>query len=470
MQCLLAVLFLANVRAQAKLLIHEWGTFTSYQDEAGHTIGGINVDDEPVPEFVHRLEPNRQEPIIRSGNIMPASWRQGAPSCHEAATLRLETPVVYFYRSSPAQRPFSLQAEFRGGWITEFFPKAEVLAPGFPKNLSSATIGKARWQDLITLSKSAPPSKITASHVWVTPRNVASSSITLRDSGEVEKYVFYRGVGHIDSPLKIRRGKQSVAVYLQPGSGLTGNDFASAKAWLVDVRNDGSLFYRSVSLNSLTDSDSITVDFNDNKNAMNKKNLPALQNEIKRAIIEAGLFHDEAEAMLQTWRLSYFESPGLRLFFTVPRRWTDTVLPLQTSEKSEIKRIMLGRIELVSENQREILSKLYAVPEQELDRPPAYIEVLQEAQARLSGNKLEAWMKDYNIKLAEQTSGQITLSKFYQHFGKNMPDSLALYESLGRFRDALLVHEYRRQTDGSKKAKLKKIIRMYSACYSRFIR
>src|ERR1039458_980515 len=35
------------------LVVHEWGTFTSLQDEAGRTLGGINTDDEPVPAFCH---------------------------------------------------------------------------------------------------------------------------------------------------------------------------------------------------------------------------------------------------------------------------------------------------------------------------------------------------------------------------------------------------------------------------------
>ena len=39
------------------LVVHEWGTFTTLQDEAGTELTGINVDDEPVPEFVHNLSP-----------------------------------------------------------------------------------------------------------------------------------------------------------------------------------------------------------------------------------------------------------------------------------------------------------------------------------------------------------------------------------------------------------------------------
>ena len=81
----------------APLVVHEWGTFTSFQDANGETIAGINVDDEPVPGFVHRLG----NPPIFGLNSLPAAWSQGAPSCHPDVTLRLETPVLYCY--PPAQ-------------------------------------------------------------------------------------------------------------------------------------------------------------------------------------------------------------------------------------------------------------------------------------------------------------------------------------------------------------------------------
>ena len=55
--CLGAVLLLFSTRtgAEQAWAIHEWGTFTSLQNEAGEAVGGINTDDEPVPPFVHRL-------------------------------------------------------------------------------------------------------------------------------------------------------------------------------------------------------------------------------------------------------------------------------------------------------------------------------------------------------------------------------------------------------------------------------
>ena len=68
------------------MVVHEWGTFTSFQDEQGQTIPGINVDDEPVPLFVHRLG---DVPIFTHA-ALPAKWSQGAPRCHPDVTLRLE--------------------------------------------------------------------------------------------------------------------------------------------------------------------------------------------------------------------------------------------------------------------------------------------------------------------------------------------------------------------------------------------
>ena len=48
-----AVLCPADVLAGSndKLIVHEWGTFTALQNERGEQLGGINIDDEPVPKF-----------------------------------------------------------------------------------------------------------------------------------------------------------------------------------------------------------------------------------------------------------------------------------------------------------------------------------------------------------------------------------------------------------------------------------
>src|SRR4051812_34147072 len=104
------------------LVVHEWGTFTSLQDETGRTLGAINEDVEPLPDFVHRLVPDEGGP-------------KGYPTS-EAVTMRLETPVVYFHLPENAKpMTVSFSAEFHGGVVTQVFSHAEKKnSEGPPKN------------------------------------------------------------------------------------------------------------------------------------------------------------------------------------------------------------------------------------------------------------------------------------------------------------------------------------------------
>ena len=45
--------------AAERMTVHEWGTFTSVQNEDGEALPGINIDDEPVPSFVSGRRPCR---------------------------------------------------------------------------------------------------------------------------------------------------------------------------------------------------------------------------------------------------------------------------------------------------------------------------------------------------------------------------------------------------------------------------
>ena len=50
--------------------------------------------------------------------------------------------------------------------------------------------------------------------------------------------------------------------------------------------------------------------------------------------------------MLETWKASYFEKPGLRVFYIVPREWTDYFLPLSCPCRRASTRVIVGRIDL----------------------------------------------------------------------------------------------------------------------------
>jgi hypothetical protein len=415
----------------ASLVVHEWGTFTSFQDAEGRTIAGINVDDEPVPSFVHRL---KDLPIFTTRSL-PSLWSQGAPSCHTDVTLRLETPVLYFYPSSAfAQQSFDVQAKFTGGWLTEFFPMAKSDAPGFPNELRATTQGSLNWSGLRLSSNEQQWMPTTNERVWLTPRNVRASLVTDTAHQEAEKYVFYRGVGHIDAPLVTR--KRGSALEIQVREGQSGFEHLPT-LWLVDVGPDARVTYTSIR--------------NDRSSKLatalpvaSSGTLDQLRRELMTALTAEGLYPDEAQAMLDTWQLSYFQSEGRRLFFIVPRAWTDAHLPLSISASADITRVMVGRIELVSPHQRATLDRLLQLPDSAFPKRPLYYED--------------------NAVLERMRSGNASHSDLYRAVNREVPESLSLYESLGRFRDALLAHELSSTQDDAKRERLERIMQVFSAC------
>ena len=414
-----------------RLTVHEWGTFTSFQDEQGQTIPGINVDDEPVPMFVHRLG---DVPIFTTSTL-PAKWSQGAPRCHPDVTLRLETPVMYFY--PPAgwkSKPFDVRATFVGGWLTEFYPSAVAHGLDFPKTIDAGAKSSLSWQGIRLDAQATQLLPETTDGVWLAPRKVKSTVVREASGEEAEKYLFYRGVGHVDAPIVVREQAGLVEISLRPGEQVLTR---LPRLWLVDVAADGGVRYQTI---DPTGNSAQAKAFP--KAAPNAPGtLKALKAELAQALRSQGLFADEAAAMLETWRLSYFESEGLRVFFVLPQAWTDQRLPLSISTPADITRVMVGRVELVTPHQREALQKIYALPEDSFPEPLYTVEYK-------------------NVGPLMSTNSHAGL---YRATGREVPPSLQLYNSLGRFRDALLAHEYR-SAGSAQRTRLYKVMTYFSAC------
>ena len=65
-------------------------------------------------------------------------------------------------------------------------------------------------------------------------------------------------------------------------------------------------------------------------------------------LMEAGLYRKEADAMMQTWWTSYFETSGLRVFWIMPRAMVDEILPLKVSPApKDTVRVIIGRSEIL---------------------------------------------------------------------------------------------------------------------------
>jgi len=99
------------------LIVHEWGTFTSIAGKDGVALEWRPLNGSTdLPKFVHTMQ------SATSGLRHPQS------KADLAATVRMETPVIYFY----ADREMDVTAniQFPKGKITEWYPQARDVGTG----------------------------------------------------------------------------------------------------------------------------------------------------------------------------------------------------------------------------------------------------------------------------------------------------------------------------------------------------
>jgi hypothetical protein len=419
------------------LVVHEWGTFTVLQDEQGKPIGGINTDDEPLPEFVHNLNWAVNGP----SSPLPPVYFKGVPRNHPDVFTRLETPVIYFYPPGGREMTVDVDVKFPAGWLTQYYPNADVTADGRSGEqfkvgpLTYKSAGTLSWRGLkIGGTQDGPATDVPA---WLAPRRVPGAASVRTPAGEAERYLFYRGVGRMDAPLSIVRTDDGTQLQVHSQVGNSVQLHAGMKMgplWLVDARPDGTSAYRtieSIDLTQGTEKVLARTAATFAESDYRPENLGALRKALHAALTRDGLFPDEAEGLLNTWEASYFRRPGLRMFFMVPREWTDHHLPLHVSTAADIERVMVGRIELVTPAHRGLLKRISAGPASQPDWVLA-------ARQQLGPNEQDRYYREDWYLHADANP---TASKLL----KTMPDDYRAYLQLGRFRNALLLDEAKRR-------------------------
>jgi hypothetical protein len=353
----------AEERIAPRLVVHEWGTITTRHAADGTPEGRLNRIDssEVLPAFVHRYEP----PATRGDtqrSLTKTTLTPGRPD----VTMRLETPVIYFYPSSGSgSEPFDVSVRFRGGILNEFYPAAEgsvdvdvervdakmragLLHDWDGAVLDNYVVGGLRWRGLALKPTVSLPS--TDSHVWLAPRRVRASGVTTT-TAESERYLFYRGVAHLDAVLQTRLSTTEIRL-LAPERlhWLRSPSMTVPNVWLLHTRADGRSAVREqtnlvIRRNQPSRELARLSRFADSEYTSTR--LAELRRSMKRALTATGLFDDEAEAMLETWRDSYFNKPGLRILYVVPSEWTAYFLPMEISVPHRLTRVLVGRIDLL---------------------------------------------------------------------------------------------------------------------------
>src|SRR5260370_24013953 len=257
----------------------------------------------------------------------------------------METPVMYFYSSRELDA--HVKVAFPHGLITEWYPQAEYEVyqrsgiDGAVRRLAAnlngidtslgTLIGAIEWRNIKVHPDSSPALPIESGMSrYYAARATDANPITVGD--QHEKFLFYRGVGRFQVPLPVRlSGDRKIVVENH------GHD--TVPSAILFENREGRLGYR----NAGAIEDAVILD-----PPSLDGSFPALRYDLETALIAQGLFPREAQAMVETWRDSWFEE-GSRLIYVVPSRAIDTVLPLQGEPvPSQIARVFVGRIELVT--------------------------------------------------------------------------------------------------------------------------
>lgn len=334
---LFIVFLVVSKMGQAGYEAHEWGTFTSLVGSDGKTQNGMYHEDEVLPAFVHGFGETSPEPLPVSS---PPPGRCRGKGCFDdwvydqsSITQKMETPVIYFYSDIP--RHVDVSVRFPKGLLTETFPAPISVFPT-RANLNTLSNGQATFSvDLRPASTLALPF-VAPDNIYGHARKVQSNHVV--SGSEVEKFIFYRGLGDFETgrlSLKSAQGALTLT---------TTKSDAPQAVFLVDV--DANANTRFMNLNpggDYVDASSMA--------ALRTHGLDesiAARREIVRALEKAGLYADEADAMFDTWEHGYLKVPGLRLLYILHRNEVEEILPLQmTPAPTKLERVFVGRIEIM---------------------------------------------------------------------------------------------------------------------------
>jgi hypothetical protein len=370
-----ATVFLAGLgavafatRHQEGYAAHEWGTFTSVQGADGALMDWRPLKTADLPRFVYDWS---RPGLNRKAN-------RGFDKGGLVTRQRMETPVIYFYADE--EQSVEVTVKFPRGLITEWYPQvrqigpAQVPPPALVTRLD-AGVHKLGARPEFTFAsllsqRAAKDSRLVWSNVRILPRErhpdvaqlipiqtngshyfaaretdaafVSVNSLSRTNPGpEFEKYLFYRGVGNFSTPLHVTTDANSIL-------SLT-NTSAEALSHLFVLRvRDGRGNF--VALDSLSPNAQRSVTLNVDEPPLPLSELAhKLGRRMVDALVREGLFRREAQAMVDTWKDSWFAEEGVRVLYTLPRAWTDATLPITLDpHPRELVRVMVGRAEVIT--------------------------------------------------------------------------------------------------------------------------
>jgi hypothetical protein len=313
-------------RQPPELIVHEWGTFTTVAGEEGQAVEWLPLGGpQDLPCFVYPFENNNLVKYWGGVNEPPLTYDKARFAMR--GTVRMETPVVYFYAPEPVWADVTVS--FPQGLMTEWYPHAWVAQPPATAGVLRRTTNSVlRWKDVAIRPNSRPalPTEQAASHYYAARETDAAA---IRVGEEDEKFLFYRGVAGFQPPLTATVTADGVRLKAAGDHPIDGVVLFENRRGRIGYRVHGTLRGEAtVAAPALTG------------------DLRALHRDLERMLIASGLYAKEARAMIETWRDSWFEE-GTRVFYLVPTSVVDAILPLEIAPTPvEVVRTFVGRMEV----------------------------------------------------------------------------------------------------------------------------
>jgi hypothetical protein len=303
----------------SSLTAHEWGTFTSIAGVDGSAIEWSPLTGSTdLPAFVEHF----RDPGFKLGL---------------RGTVRMETPVLYFYSSK--EERVSVTVAFANGVITEWYPHASRVEPAgnfYVETLNKAgASGSISW-DSVTLAPNGRPDfpREDRNSYYYAARMTSSTPLGVKTAAgeQQEKFLFYRGVSGFSVPLSATVDTEGKLQIKNLGDQeIPATILFERRGEKVGYRTGGSLQQQAI-----LDPPELT------------SKIDELGRDLEGILVAQGLYQDEARAMVETWRNSWFEE-GSRLLYIVPPAFVSEVLPLSIKPApAQTVRVFVGRLELVT--------------------------------------------------------------------------------------------------------------------------
>jgi hypothetical protein len=280
-------------------IAHEWGTFTSIAGIDGLPVkwrAGAYSGEDDLPCFVERY--------------VPKTGLEG--------TVRMETPVLYFY--SAKESAINVKVSFPDGTISKTYPKVS-------RRMGGSTI---EWRNVRVQPGAMPDFPIEGGHShYYAARETDAAPLQI--GSQKEKFLFYRGIGTFPLPLSAKVMEHGVIVRNLTDAPISNlmlfENLGGRLRYQLARKVEGEM---TLGLPSSQD------------------NLVSVLLDLERILIEQGLYPREAHAMIETWRDSWFEE-GARLIYIMPSRTVDGILPLEIEPAPhQMARVFVGRMELIT--------------------------------------------------------------------------------------------------------------------------